>query len=73
MEYIKYDAESENISVELENNETKLSMKLYALLSEELADNTADYIDGMTVGEAVDFYNNVKIAEDLNTALSKVL
>ena len=72
MEYIKYDAESENISVELENNETKLSMKLYALLSEELADNTADYIDGMTVGEAVDFYNNVKIAEDLNTALSKV-
>lgn len=73
MDYLKYDAGSNNIKLELDNKETEFGLKLYSLLTDDLADNTYDYIQNMSVDEAVAFYSkNVKDIENMGIALSEV-
>ena len=72
MDYLKYDAESDSLSTELINNKTDFSLKLYSAIAGDLKENTADYIKDMTVGEAVDFYEDVKTIDNLGIALKEV-
>lgn len=73
MEYLRYDTQNSIILDELESSELEFSTKLYDMLSYDLSENTADYLDKeMTVGEAVDFFENVKTIENLNIAISEL-
>ncbi|MCD8324856.1 MAG: leucine-rich repeat protein, partial [Clostridiales bacterium] len=56
MSYLIYDAESESTSLELFNRDERYYLKLCSLLKSELAGNTYDYIQEMTVEEAAELF-----------------
>ncbi|MCI7180520.1 MAG: S-layer homology domain-containing protein [Schaedlerella sp.] len=72
MDYLKYNADGDNISSELKSAEFDFSIKLYDELSEYLSLNRLDYVTDMTVEETIAFCEEIDTIENLNTAISKV-
>ncbi len=79
MGFLKYEAESSSIAIELENSETKFSVKLLELLEDLLGDtikNKDDYIKNMSSEEAAGFFkkvtDNYAGIKDLNNSISEV-
>lgn len=72
MEYLKYDSGYKAVKNELMNNEIKFSMKLYKTIAKELSDNTLDYINNMTVEEAIDLYKKTDVLDKMGTAISEL-
>ncbi len=71
-DYLMYDANSISTTIDLDNEELDFSMQMYSLLVKELNNNTYDYIKNLTVEKAINFYDNVGTALDLDFALQEV-
>lgn len=71
-DYLMYDANSISTTIDLDNEELDFSMQMYSLLVKELDNNTYDYIKNLTVEKAINFYDNVGTAVDLDFALQEV-
>ncbi len=72
MSYLKYDADSEETSIELDNNELKFSRKLYDLLVKYIDDNKGQTIIGMTVEDAIAYYDKVGALKQINTDIQEL-
>ena len=71
-DYLLYDANSTSTTIDLDNKELDFSMQMYSLLVKELDNNAYDYIKNLTVEEAINFYDNVGTAVDIDFALKEV-
>lgn len=72
MEYLKYDSGNKSVKNELINNEIKFSMKLYDIITKDMTSNKKDYINGLTVDEAIEFYENADVLEKIGPAISEL-
>lgn len=73
MDYLKYGASTDVLSNEITGNNFKFAKKLYSSLSEELNNNTIDYInENLSVDEAKKIWKNAKIIDGISVALDEL-
>ena len=72
MAYLKYDSQSQSASSVLDNGLMKNAMKLYSMLANDIVENRSEYVNGMTVEDAIKFYDNTDILKKMNVAMSEL-